>query len=357
MDAGDERVVRWAVPAATAALAVLGAALSGAGALPVAGATGVVVVMAGVAWRPVSGLALLGVAAASLGLFAVACDGRSGNVGWFGVCLLAAWIGAVEAPRLALAFAALATALFVGEWIAVSDGWAAWIAGTGVSAGAGALSRRQGILVEQLREAQAGLAERAKAEERNRIAHELHDVIGHALTVSLIHVTSARVALAEDPAEADASLAEAERLGQRSLAEVRAVVGLMRDATGTAPLPGTDDLDALVAEFRRAGTDVSWDVAGDPATLTATEGLTVYRILQESLTNAVRHAPGSPIAATLDVARGRARLVVTSHGVPAARTVEGGGVASMRARAEALGGALTAGPAAAGWQVEAVLPA
>ena len=353
----DDGVLRWAAPAGTAVLGVLGAGLSGAGALPIAGAAGVVVMMTAVALRPVSGWALLAVASTSLALFAVVCDGRAGNVGWFGVCLLAAWIGAVERPRFAVAFVALAAVLFVGEWIVLDDGWGAWIAGTAISGGAGAMGRRQRILVEQLRQAQAGLAERARAEERSRIAHEIHDVIGHALTVSLIHVTSARVALAEDPAEADASLAEAERLGRQSLAEVRTVVGLMRDAGGTTPLPGADDLDALVEEFRRAGTDVSWDVAGDAATLTATEGLAVYRILQESLTNAVRHAPGSSVVAALDVAHGRARLVVTSHGACEPSAVDGGGLASMRARAEALGGALNAGPTGGDWRVEAVLPA
>ena len=81
----------------------------------------------------------------------------------------------------------------------------------------------------QLREAQAGLAERARAEERNRIAGEMHDVIGHAMTVSLLHVSSARLALDEDPDEARRpSLAEAERLARQSLDEVRGVVGLMR---------------------------------------------------------------------------------------------------------------------------------
>ncbi len=71
-------------------------------------------------------------------------------------------------------------------------------------------------------------------------------MIGHALTVSLLHITSARLALAEDPAEAESALAEAERLSQQSLADVRAVVGLMKDPTGDAPLPGVEQIDELV---------------------------------------------------------------------------------------------------------------
>ena len=94
------------------------------------------------------------------------------------------------------------------------------------------LVRHELELVEQLRAAQAGLAERARAEERNRIARELHDVIAHTLTVSLLHVTSARLAVEHDPADAGRALAEAERLGRESLTEVRTTIGLLHDERG-----------------------------------------------------------------------------------------------------------------------------
>src|SRR6202042_377026 len=93
--------------------------------------------------------------------------------------------------------------------------------------GAG-LIQRQLVLVEQLRAAQAGLAERSRAAERHRIARELHDVIAHSLTVSLLHVTSARLAVEHDPADAARALAEAERLGRESLAEGRMTGGMLR---------------------------------------------------------------------------------------------------------------------------------
>ena len=110
----------------------------------------------------------------------------------------------------------------------------------------------------QLRAAQDELAERSRAEERNRIAAEVHDVIGHALTVSLLHIGGARLALDEDPQEARRSLSEAERLTRDSLEEVRATVGLMRTdlPDRRTPLPGAGDLPALVESFRRAGSDV-----------------------------------------------------------------------------------------------------
>ena len=97
----------------------------------------------------------------------------------------------------------------------------------------------------------------------------MHDVIGHALTVSLLHISSARLALDEDPEEARRALEEAERLARTSLEEVRATVGLMRtDAPGeVAPLPAAGDIDELVESFRSAGADVGLTVAGDLASL------------------------------------------------------------------------------------------
>ena len=167
--------------------------------------------------------------------------------------------------------------------------------------------RRQRSLLEQLREAQAGLADRTRAEERNRIAGEMHDVIGHALTVSLLHVSSARLALEDDdPEEAQASLAEAERLAQQSLDEVRAAVGLMRNRRPERGRP-----DARRGRRRSSWSSrsagpappVELDVDGDLASLGATRGLAVYRIVQESLTNAARHAAGTPVSVRIEAGR------------------------------------------------------
>lgn len=301
------------------------------------------------------GLAVGLVAAAAA--FAGFGTAQSSNVGWFGVCAVAGWGGYFLGGRLAGVVIAACTLGFVAQWLAQSDepGWGAWIAGTIFAGVACVLDQRQRELLDRLRDAQAGLAERAAAEERNRIAHDLHDVIGHALTVSLLHITSARLALAEDPDEAGDALAEAERLAQQSLADVRAVVGLMKDPSAPAPLPGVDQVDELVESFRRAGSPVRLEVDGDLSALTATEGLTVYRILQEALTNAARHAPGAPVTVRIAVADGRATVVVDSEGAPGRPSADGAGLTSMRERAEAMGGTLTAGPWGSGWRVEAVL--
>jgi signal transduction histidine kinase len=354
-----ERTLRLVAPAVVALFLALGVVSSHRplGLALSVGAAGTVVAVV-VAVRSLAGWA----AVAALGLVVVGasviCSGGSSNVGWFSLCVLVAWAAFVAGAVPTAVLTALVLTGLGLQWAAeVSEpGWGPWAAGTVFTAVACSMARRQRELLAALQEAQSGLAERAAAEERNRIAHELHDVIGHALTVSLLHVTSARLALDEDPAEAEASLAEAERLARRSLAEVRTVVGMMRDAPGTGPLPGAAQLGDLVASFDRAGAPVDWRVVGDPASLTAIEGLTVYRILQEALTNAVRHAPGSATTARVEVARERTVVVVDSAGTPPAHLGEGSGLVGMRQRAEALGGVLSAGPHGTGWRVEAVLP-
>lgn len=354
------RTARLVAAAAVALFGVIAVALSQrstATALLAGGS--LLVVLAATALGPPREWVLVAGMLAAGGLLTVICHGQPSNLGWFGICALAAWSGIMLKIPGAATVTALGAAGFVVQWLVLSNepGWGAWIAGTVFSGVACALAGRQQELLEQLREAQAGLAEKAAAEERNRIAHDLHDVIGHALTVSLLHISAARLALAEDPAEAGEALAEAERLSQQSLGDVRAVVGLMKDPSAPAPLPGVAQVDELVESFRRAGSEVRYDVDGDLTLLTATQGLTVYRILQEALTNVARHAPGSAVEVRLEVGGGHARVRVDSEGAPARPSPDGAGLAGMRERAQAVGGRLEAGPQGAGWRVEAVLPA
>jgi signal transduction histidine kinase len=284
-------------------------------------------------------------------------NGVASNVGWFAICVLVGWSAFIGGTRVAVAWWAAAVVMFGLEWLLTTDdrGWAAWIAGTTFAAFGCLLASRERDLAHRLQLAQAGLADRVRAEERNRIARELHDVIAHSLTVSLLHVSSARLAMEEDPAEAVAALAEAERLGRECLTEVRQVVGLLRhEGTSTSPLPGAVQLPALVEQFRHAGVDVALDIHGNATELTSTVGLAIYRILQEALTNAARHAPGSPTRADLSVTPAGAVLVVDSSGPAGSGT--GSGLLSMRERAEVLGGACSAGPTSGGWRVRAEIP-
>ncbi|WP_322922050.1 sensor histidine kinase [Nocardioides renjunii] len=355
-----DEAARRAAPLVVTVLVVIGAILSSQRpAVALAGATVAILVTVALAVRAASGWTLaLGLSVAAAGV-AVVCHDHPANLGWFTICVLVGWCAFAAPAAIALTFGGVLMLGFVGQWLVYSDesGWGAWIAGTAFTAVACIFARRQRVLLDQLREAQAGLADRTRAEERNRIAAEMHDVIGHALTVSLLHVSSARLAMDEEPAEARASLEEAERLARRSLEEVRASVGLMRSGPAdAAPLPGAGDLSELVESYRRAGAPVSLRVVGDPGALHATASLATYRIAQEALTNAVRHAPGARTEVELRVEGDATRLTVDSDGPPGRRTPDGVGLASMRERAEAVGGRLAAGPAGTGWRVEAVLP-
>jgi signal transduction histidine kinase len=359
-----ERTAPAAATAALALFAAVGAAQTQRSAwLAATLAALAVVVCALLAARPLPGWVVVGVLAVPTAAFTALCHGTSSNVGWFGLCVLVGWATFATGTPGALVAGVAVVAVFVGEWLAPNDesGWAPWLAGTAFTAVACAFARRQRTLVDQLHAAQAGLAERARAEERNRMAAEMHDVIGHALTVSLLHVSSARLALDDDPDEARASLTEAERLARQSLEEVRATVGLMRAGPAgsdpPAPMPSGADVPTLVESFRRAGTPVTLEVSGDLGALGATRGLALYRIVQESLTNAARHGDGSPVVVRVEAADGGATVRVRSGttGGPV-RAGDGAGLLGMRERAEAVGGRLTAGPAASGWEVEAVLP-
>jgi signal transduction histidine kinase len=291
---------------------------------------------------------------------AVEGHGLSNDIGWLAVLLLAGWCVIVVSQRDGLIFWAATLILFGAEWLWTKPdpGWSAWLAGSTLTLLCALLIRHEIDLVTQLRAAQAGLAEQARTTERNRIARELHDVIGHTLVVSLLHVQSARLAVEHDPADAARALAEAERLGRECLAEVRMTVGMLREDDaghpGMTPLPGVEGLPALVERFRSAGADITLTVQGDTGVLPATTGLAVYRIAQEALTNAAKHAPGAPTAVRLSVDDGRVTLTADSSGPPGTGT--GLGVVSMRERAESLGGTCEAGPGGRGWLVRATLP-
>ncbi len=242
--------------------------------------------------------------------------------------------------------------------------WTYWSAATVIAYLAGRSMRYQRQLVEELRGAQAELARRAASDERQRIARELHDVIAHSLTVTMLHLTAARLALETDPGEAAAALAEAERLGRQSLADVRRAVGVLRAGRegGTAsPLPSAADIADLVDRYGEAGLSVSLDMRGDPSILSAAAGLAAYRIVQESLNNVVRHAPGARAEVTVEIASRGAEISVHDSGPARGGGIspyDGGGLGllGMQERATLLGGTFRAGPDGPGWTVRCALP-
>ena len=238
-----------------------------------------------------------------------------------------------------------------------------------------ALRRREDravVLGSQLALAQARQRE-ILLEERAQIARELHDIVAHSVSVILLQVGAARMRAPGQPGVAE-PLHAAEASGRQALAELRRLLGVLNDSRAEdcgrdhvadergpdAPQPSIATLDRLISTVRAAGLDVDLAILGEVRPLPPGLELSVYRIVQEALTNVLRHARASraevrvgygPDTVTIDVVDdGTAR---TASGVPA-----GHGLVGMRQRARVFGGTTTAGPApGGGWQVRAELPA
>ncbi|TMQ21704.1 MAG: sensor histidine kinase [Deltaproteobacteria bacterium] len=188
--------------------------------------------------------------------------------------------------------------------------------------------------------AQAVHAEQlARAEERNRIAREIHDGLGHFLTVVHIQLEAARSTLASDPERALAALTRSQQLTHEGLCEVRRSVALLRGSAPARPL--VEALGALADDSTAAGVATALCVEGTPRRLAEPVEFTLYRAAQEALTNARRHARASHVALALVFAdSGAVRLRVADDGVGAGDPAEGFGLRGMRERAEIIGGTL-----------------
>ena len=215
-------------------------------------------------------------------------------------------------------------------------------------------------LAERSREQEA---QRRVAQERLRIARDLHDVVAHTLATINVQAGTAAQLIDRNPAYARAALETIEEASRNATAELRAVLGLLRDRdSADAPLrpaPSIDDVPELVQRACETGLDVSLELAGDPPDrLLDGVSLAAYRIVQESLTNVHRHAPGAPVRVRIDF--GRDELCIAVHngaGGPGVSSDDGGvGLTGMTERAEALGGTLSAGPVPDGFRVDARLP-
>jgi len=208
----------------------------------------------------------------------------------------------------------------------------------------------------------------AVADERTRIARELHDVVAHSLTVMVALADGARAASPADPEGVARALDALTETGRSALADMRRVLGVLREPGDEAPLEPEPDvgLDELVERFRTAGLPVRLVRAGFLDELPVPVRRSLWRIVQESLTNVLRHAPASPLvlvelARTTDAAGDGVEVRVTNQAEPLAREAgsasgTGRGIIGMRERAAALGGAVEAGPHERGWQVHATLP-
>ena len=254
-----------------------------------------------------------------------------------------------------------ATPWVVAELLVPGSGiaWTPWTMACVFMFALGRTMHRQRRLIDELERARQALATQAVAEERRRIARELHDLAGHTLAAVLLHVTGARHVLRRNVDEAERALLGAEAVGRASLDQIREVVATLHaDERGTDPaLAGSEDLPALVEGYRRAGLRVTANL-GETA-ISGPVGTAVHRIVREALTNVARHAPDNGVDIRVAASRRQVQVAVTDHGQPATRSEAQGlsfGLVGMAERARALGGTFEAGPTADGWRVEATLP-
>jgi signal transduction histidine kinase len=320
-----------------------------------------------VVWAYAGGMPLLALALAVIVPAVVAQ--RSGQLEplLFEVSLLAFVIGrAASSTTQSVALAALAllapvVATVIQEPAEISTG--IWILGIAFPWVFGRAAGRQAELVAQLEATRRELAQQALLVERRRIARDVHDFVGHGLAAVMLQVTSARHVLHRDPSAAEEALRSAEEVGRRSMRELRRTVALLRsddEAAVAPPVPSASEIPALVEDARAGGLAVDLRMRGDHSAIAAGVGVALYRIAQEALANAARHAPRARTVLRLDVGDGRASLVAETTGPTAAPAREperaSYGLIGMRERAAALGGELTAGPTPDGWLVECNLP-
>jgi len=289
----------------------------------------------------------------------------------FGMYLLVMMAGHVGATDTLLRGAA-ATALAAGSLVALDlagelDGSGFWVAALVVGWDVGYMMQHQQRALEDQLRTQEAREQQVVLEERQRIAREVHDVIAHSLSVTMLHLTAARRDLEEDGAvdvaEAIDALRDAERLGRQAMSDIRRTVGLL-GSPGPAPLapaPGLAEVPALVEEFRAAGLDVVLDDGVAAVDLPGPVELGIYRILQESLANVAKHQPTASTRVRLHGVGTALHLDVVND---LARTGQardepdglGSGLRGMRERADLLGGTLSVGPEGTRWRVHLEIP-
>jgi signal transduction histidine kinase len=228
----------------------------------------------------------------------------------------------------------------------------AWAAGTGM--------RAQDRLTRELVVMQAAAADHEITAERQQLAREFHDLVGHTLSVTMLHMTAVRMSLDDGEIdEARESLSEAETAGREAMREMRQTVTLLGSRSPAAPpaaLPQARDLPDLVAGYGSAGLKVKLDMTGDLGTISGDVGLAAYRIVQESLANVAKHAPDAAVKVDVLVAGAELRVTVSNDLPGPSKVGSGHGIGGMTQRAALVGGTLSAGPAGRQWRVAATLP-
>ena len=219
-------------------------------------------------------------------------------------------------------------------------------------------ARERAARLEREREEQARAA---VAEERARIARELHDIVGHSVSVMTVQAAGVRSLLRPHQEREREALQIVEQTGREALAEMRRLVGVLRrpeEAPALAPQPSLEHVDKLVEQAREAGLPVELRVEGEPVKLAAGVDLTAYRLVQEGLTNALKHARAQSAEVLVRYEDGQVELTVSDDGDGGGGGDSGGhGLVGMRERVTVYGGELEAGPRPhGGYRLRATLP-
>jgi signal transduction histidine kinase len=274
-------------------------------------------------------------------------------------------VAGLRYPRLVLW--GMEALMLIPAWLWIGPGWAKPLTATlTLTAGTAALdiagAWRRALAAEKMR-AEHEQARRAVLEERARIARDLHDIVAHHLSLMAIQAGSAPYRLAGLPGHAEEEFASLSRAARAALADMRRLLGVLRSGQPAErmPQPRLADLPELAAAARRAGVAVDLSMPGDCDRIPPGVGICAYRIVQEALSNAGRHAPGTAVTITVSQEYGHLSLRVANGPPPAQLPVPGNqsghGLAGMRERVALLGGILAAGSAAdGGFAVSATLP-
>jgi signal transduction histidine kinase len=219
-------------------------------------------------------------------------------------------------------------------------------------------ARQRALAAERAREERAWLA---VSDERARIARELHDVVGHSVSVMTVQASAARRLLRPHQERERQALLVVEQTGREALAEMRRMVGVLRrpeEAPALAPQPSLEQIERLVEHTRRAGLPVELRIDGEPVDLPGGVDLTAYRLVQEGLTNAVKHARAQHAEVVVRYSDGQVELTVTDDGLGEGSGDGGGhGLLGLRERVSVYGGELEAGPQpGGGYRLRATLP-
>lgn len=265
-------------------------------------------------------------------------------------------------PTIALTVAALVVA-----WLTSDADWRTFI-GIGAVLAAVCLfglfrRARETAAAERARHRQLEQEARARiavVDERSRIAREVHDIVAHNLAVMVALADGASATVDADPAQAGELMRQSSTTGREALAEMRRLVGLLREGDPAAPQPGLDDLPRLIDQVREAGLQVELEnqLSTQGALSTGGPGLTVYRIVQEALTNTLKHAgPHATALVHLTQTANGLEIEITDTGLgTTSKESEGHGLTGIVERVAAYGGEVQAGPVQGGWRVWARLP-